>query len=78
MEGNFAPRLLHPQERTHVLTKRNAGGGGLQSQSGPFGVEQSLAPAGGLSRLRYSGAYSTGVTEQNYERTEACVGHLVV
>ena len=24
------------------------------------------------------GSYSTGVTEQNYERTEACVGRLVV
>jgi hypothetical protein len=55
--GNFAPRLLYPLERPHVLTKWEAG----------------WAP-----EPVYPGSYSTGATEQNYERTEAGVGHLVV
>ena len=64
--GNYAPRLLYPQEGTHVLTEWEAG----------------LAPEPAWTILLslpavYPDSYSHGVTEQNYGRTEACVGYQV-
>ena len=68
--GCYTPRKEHTCSLTGKL-------GAIQSLSGPS-REECLVPAGSLSRLRDPGSYSTGVTEQNYERAEACVGHLVV
>jgi hypothetical protein len=69
--GNFAPRLPYPQERTHVLTKWEVG----WAPEPVWTIWRRVQPCPADS---LPGSYSTGVTEQNYERTEACVGHLVV